>query len=487
MALREVFARFRTQFDGSALQRGAAQVGGLTSGLNAGLGALTRLGSAFLGLEIVSIVRSWISAVVDFVGGLTDLGDELSDSAARLGLSVTTLQAWRHAAGQGGVGADALSGALARLQRAAAGAAEGGEAQAAVFRRLGVSARDAEGNARPLESLLPDLADGFARMENTTERGGAAMELFGRSGTVLLPFLSEGREGLAAMTAELERLGGGASVEMIESAARLDDALNRLDLSILSIKSRIAVALLPIVENLTEAVTTVTAWFARHEAASLALEVAVVTLATVIGILAVVLLIILSPVILLIVVLFGTLFVIVGTVVLVIQDLYTWITGGESLIGGFVESMLAAAGISWDPIRREITSTIETMRRAYNSIAGVLGLPTIDADTAPDTSTAGPKREGTRGAQESTGLDARDRGEAQFGQVLVRGLRQGSERFRRERDIVPFVRGSARPAQTVQQTNNLTFQGMADPRDFEAIARRVLDRSNRDAVEALGQ
>lgn len=482
MALREVFARFITRFEGGALARGQAQVGGLTSSLEGAIGKLASLGTAFAALAIVQQVRAWIGAVAEFVAGIVEVGDELADASARLGISTDALQAWRHAANQSGVGAEQLGTALQFLQRNTAEAARGHGAAVAVFRRLGVAAVDAAGGARSVESILPELADRISALPRATDRTAAAMDLFGRSGARLLPLLMNGAAGLEEFRAEMERLGGGASPEMIAAAAALDDAMNRLDFATLSLKSRLAVALLPVIERGVNLITELTAWFARNEAAALALKIAVIAITGAITVMAIVVAIVLSPILLLLLFLFGVLALVVGVLILVVEDLYTWFTGGNSVIGSFIESLLALAGISLEDIREEVRSLMETLANAYNSIAEALGLPTIQQDGFVDTSNAGPKQEGRRppatgGAEEETS-----------GQRFLQSLRVSAAEFR-----APDLAGVVRPAvggrsgdRTVNQRTEIAITG-SDPRAIAREVERVIDRQNRDASEALAQ
>lgn len=78
---------------------------------------------------------------------------------------------------------------------------------------LGFALRDAEGNLRPLNELLPEIADKFKNMADGPEKTALALKLFGRSGAELLPFLNKGAEGLAGLGREADKLGITMSVK----------------------------------------------------------------------------------------------------------------------------------------------------------------------------------------------------------------------------------------------------------------------------------
>jgi hypothetical protein len=489
MALREVFARFTTQFNGSALTRGNAQVQGLTSNLNGAVGKLQGLGAAFAGLAIVAVIRSWISAASEFVSSMAAIGDELDKTSRALGIGADSLQAWQHAAGLSGVESSAFNGALRRLGANMSAAVITPTSAAAIeFRRLGISLRDGDGQLRDMTDVMLDMADPIAGMASGTQRVATLTALMGRQGAALGPMFEGGREGVEAMRAELERLGGGASQDMIQAAADWTDANARLDLSLLSIKSRIATGLLPVLEGITNAVTAVTSWFARNRTAALLLEVAAVGVAAAFAFLAVVVLIILSPILILLGTIFAVVVIAVLAVILVIEDLYQWFAGGESVIGSFVEALLALAGISLADVRAEITSVFDTLRNGYNTIASTIGLPMIgqaEGGHVVDTSRAGPKAEGSA-APRAAPLGA--------GQEFLQNLRAAGHSARVDpAEVRAGLRregggaAGARPTQTVNQRTEISIAGVTDPAEIEARVRRVIDAGNREAVEALGQ
>lgn len=72
---------------------------------------------------------------------------------------------------------------------------------------LGFAIRDASGHLLPMNRLLPQIADKFAKMPNGPEKTALALKLFGRGGAALLPFLNKGAEGIAKLNDEADRLG----------------------------------------------------------------------------------------------------------------------------------------------------------------------------------------------------------------------------------------------------------------------------------------
>lgn len=491
MALREVFARFTTQFNGTQLQRGNAQVSGLIGNLGGAFTALRTLGVAVAGLAIVRVIRGWVEAVHEFVQSMAEAGDELDKTSRSLGINTGALQEWRHAANLSGVNATALTGAIRRLSANMGTAVITPTSAAAIeFNRLGIQLRDADGNLRDVTDVMTEMADPLRDMESNTQRVATTTALMGRSGAALNPLFVQGSEGIAAMRAELEELGGGASPEMIQASADLVDAQARLDLAILSIKTRIASQLLPTFQALVDATREISAWFARNEQALAVFKIALIAVGVVVGILAVALALVLGPVLLGLLVVMSPVILTVTALILVIQDLYVWVQGGDSVIGTFVESLLSLAGINFEGVRLAWRTFMEEIRDGYNTVAEALGLPTISGGTVRDARNLG--------AKEETPAERRERtapGEPEAPTFLrqiqafsdIEQARLNNPR-RRRRGISAAVlgAGSRTPQQNITQRTEFNISG-TDPQAVADNVRRIMDAQNRDAVEALGQ
>lgn len=355
-ALREIFAKLGVDFDASALTEGSAAVDGL-------VGQIQGLGQILAGAALVQGIRA-------FADDMTRLGDEIGDTSAMLGISGAELQEWRHVAGLSGVEAGEFTAALVRLQNRMA---QGGEG-AAIFRRLGVDIRDSNGELRNASDVLTDLADPIAALSTDAERTGVLMELLGRSGARLGPLFGRGSEGIAEARAELALLGGGASEDMIQAASDLEDANRRLDVSWLSLRSRVAVFLLPALERLSGWLTGAAVAFNRMAERGRILETTIAAL----GVTAVAAgartalswAAAAAP--------FVGLAVVVGAAILVFEDLWVAVEGGESVIGDVAEafeawgldnstdgSVMSGVIRAWEYLKGIIASTVQLVGQVF--------------------------------------------------------------------------------------------------------------------------
>lgn len=182
-----------------------------------------------------------------------DLADETNKASQRTGVQVEALSALRHAAELSDVSFDTLQTSLGRLSRNMLDTAHGTGAAKQAFRELGISVADAGGNIRPIQEVLGDVAEQFAGMQDGAQQTALALQLFGRGGQALIPFLNQGREGLAAMTKEAERLGLVISAKTAQAAEDFNDNMTRLRSTLGGVGLQVAAQVLPAFVNLTNA------------------------------------------------------------------------------------------------------------------------------------------------------------------------------------------------------------------------------------------
>jgi hypothetical protein len=165
----------------------AASVEGLTGsieGLLAPLAAITALFEAF-------------HFITEAIESTNEYGEQVRIASQKTGVAVEELQALQAAAYLADIDVTELTSGLGKLSKNLQEVATGGKGPAATaMTALGISATDATGKLRPMEDVMKDVAEKFATMEDGTTKTALAMDLFGRSGANLIPFLNEGRDGI---------------------------------------------------------------------------------------------------------------------------------------------------------------------------------------------------------------------------------------------------------------------------------------------------
>ena len=262
---------------------------GVSDKLSAGLRRAQKQLEAFgAGLRSVGIRMAGIgaAAVTSLFGAarmFATVGDDLEEMSQRTGVSVEALSELGFAADIAGSDLETLETGIKHMQRAIVEAAGGSESAQQALAKLGVSAAD-------LAGLSPDeqfkrMADGIARIEDPALRVAVAMQIFGRSGTKLIPLLAGGAAGIEALQEQARRLGLTISTETAHDAAELNDALDSLwrvvRQGVFTIGSALAPTLKELAERITRIIVTATDWIKRNrEVVVWALKVAAAVAAT---------------------------------------------------------------------------------------------------------------------------------------------------------------------------------------------------------------
>lgn len=335
-ALREIFADFLVRFDQNrTLERGNRAVDGVRNSLRALDPLVNRLRSGLgtLGVAIGGIAMA--RQLSGFISETVRIGDELDKTSQQLGISTADLQSFRHAAELSGAGTEQMNVALSQLSNRMFIAHQRGGEAAEVFEYLGVEFRNADGSMRQMGDVMYDISDSLAAMENPTERVAISMQLFGRSGRTLLPMLQGGSDSIRRMRLEFDRLGGGMSQGAIKASFELNDNITRLRLRLLSLRSAIAVRILPAVDWFTRKFIAASQWIERITARSNILEAMAYTLAGTLIILGIATAAAWGPTVLAV----GFAIVAFVGLALVVDDLITTMRGGESVTRDFVDAL----------------------------------------------------------------------------------------------------------------------------------------------------
>lgn len=224
----------KTAFD--SIKRG---LGGLTDTAKSVNGVLANLGVAVSVAGLTAMVKSAI-----------DTGDALDEMSQRVGVSVETLSVWKPAAEQSGVSGESFEKGLRKLSTTMLEAATGSEDAARGFSAVGIEFKNQDGTLRATDQVLLDLAERFKAMPDGAEKTALAVQLFGKSGAELIPFLNQGRDGINELAAEMQALGVQMSSETAAQAGNFNDALDKLKLATTSIGNQIIASLLPALNDM---------------------------------------------------------------------------------------------------------------------------------------------------------------------------------------------------------------------------------------------
>lgn len=230
------------------LKKSFADLGNATKDISNKFSAVQRssleLGAAFgtvagrIGIAAGAIAGA-TGAFFAFAKQAADNADNLSDVAEGLGLTTKAFQELAFAAQLSGLSQEDFAAGLSKLNIVLGDALSGSADAAKKFQELGVALRDANGNARPTEEILKDLADAIAKIPDAATRAAVGSNFFGKSIAKWLPLINSGRAGIEALQKQFAASGIGFSDKDIESAKAFNDALDVLFKSIQQLRDKV--------------------------------------------------------------------------------------------------------------------------------------------------------------------------------------------------------------------------------------------------------
>jgi hypothetical protein len=165
--------------------------------------------------------------LAEIVTKTVETAGALNDTSIALGVTTDAIQELGYAAKLNGSSVEGMSDGIRKLSINMAAAASGSEEAAQTFRKLGVQITEG-GKLRTADAVIGDIAEKFKAMPDGARKVAAAVSLFGKSGASLIPTLSEGREGLAALRQEARDLGIVLDKDTIAAGDDLGDTWDKL-------------------------------------------------------------------------------------------------------------------------------------------------------------------------------------------------------------------------------------------------------------------
>lgn len=122
--------------------------------------------------------------------------------------------------------------------------------------KLGISAYDAKGKLRTIDSLFPQLLDKFSKMPEGIEKSALAMDLFGsRGGSKFADVLTADSKVLADFMQQSKVMGLSMDTDTVDAVEQFGFALNDLKGSAQGTLNTIGMAMLPAISKLVNGIT----------------------------------------------------------------------------------------------------------------------------------------------------------------------------------------------------------------------------------------
>jgi hypothetical protein len=195
-----------------------------------------------------------MGGVVFAINKSLDEADKMGKLAQSVGLPVEELSKLKHAADLSDVSIEEFGKALVKLSKNMSDVAGGATGPAAeAFRKMGVSATDANGQLKSSGAVLEEIADKFEGYKDGAAKSAIAVALFGKAGANMIPMLNAGASGLKEAKQEAEEFGLVIDKKTAIAAETFNDNMTRLHRVLDGITTQIAAYLAPDLANLSVA------------------------------------------------------------------------------------------------------------------------------------------------------------------------------------------------------------------------------------------
>jgi len=204
-----------------------------------------KIGGVVGALDLAGKAMSAIGGAIEGVFAGISRGGEFDDLSKRIGVSVETLSSLELGARTSGVSIEGLGTGIQMLSRNMVEAATGSKEAQAGFASLGIAVTDANGRLKSSEEILLQIADQFAGAEDGAAKTAIAMQLLGRSGAQLIPFLNEGADGLRKWQELSAKLGLNLTGELTSAMDSIGDSTDVFMAAVEGVQNQLAIGMAP--------------------------------------------------------------------------------------------------------------------------------------------------------------------------------------------------------------------------------------------------
>ncbi len=174
------------------------------------------------------------------------LGDQFQKMAIRTNVSTQTLSEMAHVAELAGTSIQTVEKGIFRMSKVANDAERGLTTATDTLDKLGISAKDTNGQLKKTEQLFFETLQALRQVEDETQRVALAQEIFGKSGVQLLTIVNETNESIANQRKEARELGITFDQISANEAAKFNDDMTRLTKSVKGLTYELGKGLIPI-------------------------------------------------------------------------------------------------------------------------------------------------------------------------------------------------------------------------------------------------
>lgn len=194
-------------------------------------------------------VAGGITAVTKFAESASSTADKIDKMSQKIGVSRQAYQELDFICSQSGMSVDTLQAGMKTLVSSMDKAASGTKANVEIFEKLGVSVTKADGSLRSQEDVMWETLSALQGMSNEAEKARLASQLFGKSGTELLPLLNSASGSIEEMKQKAHDLGLVLSDDTIDAGVKLTDTMDQAKRSLSAVGTTLGAELIPYVQK----------------------------------------------------------------------------------------------------------------------------------------------------------------------------------------------------------------------------------------------
>lgn len=166
-----------------------------------------------------------VAGVVAMAKKITDMADEVKGASEALGVSTDFIQGFRTAVSQNSGTVEQANKGLEIFSRNIGQGSEN-------FAKWGVSMTNANGTSKTTTDLLIEVADKIKDTASGSERAAIAFDLFGKSGSALIPTLMMGGEAMKKYIEATDKLSADDLIALADAQDKIQLAIDRTTISL---------------------------------------------------------------------------------------------------------------------------------------------------------------------------------------------------------------------------------------------------------------
>ena len=231
--------------------------------------SVENMGAKFtkVGGIIAAVGIGMLATAGKMVSDYAKAGDAVAKMARRTGIGTEALSEMRHVAEISGTSLGGFEKGIKKMQKTITDAASGQAEYVETFEALGVSMEDLVGKTPEEQFWI--LRDALSEVDDFTTKAALSQEVFGKSGTDLMPIIDDTADHIQALKDEAHELNIVFDEESAAAAEAQVDAWTNFTTAIEGLRNAFAKSIMPIMTEfltfLTDKLKPMIEWLSEHE------------------------------------------------------------------------------------------------------------------------------------------------------------------------------------------------------------------------------